>query len=250
MPDDASLVHSRRHALLAAIRTTLPLALSALPFGMVFGALAVNNGFTSWTTLLMSMTVLAGASQIAAVGLLAEGSGLAVVLFATFVINMRHILYAASLGVHLKGVAQRMLLPLGFLLTDQTYAVSIAYFQGHEARYKPWYMLGSGITMFIAWTGGTFVGVVLGTQIPDVSNWGLSFAIVVVFIALVVPHITSHPMVIAVLTSGVVSILAADLPNNLGLVAAALSGILVGLLADTLSPTAPKTSMSAESHPQ
>lgn len=218
----------------AGARDTIPVIFGAVPFGIIFGALAINAGLSVYATLGMSLIVFAGSSQFVAAGLVAQGAGVLVIVLTTFVVNLRHGLYAASLGPYLSKQSQRWLLPLGFWLTDETYAVVVQrYARADESVHKHWYHLGSSLAMYLNWQLCTVIGIVAGTQLHGLSDWGLEFAMVVTFIGIVVPLLSSWPMLICAIVAGAVSFVLRDWPNQAGLMLGALIGIGVAMLFDT-----------------
>lgn len=121
-------------------RDSIPVIVGAVPFGIIFGALAINAGLSIYATLAMSVLVFAGSSQFVAAGLVAQGAGLLVIVLTTFVVNLRHALYAASLGPYLSKQAERWRIVLGFLLTDETYAVVVQRYAREDALpHQHWY---------------------------------------------------------------------------------------------------------------
>lgn len=230
-----SIHPTRKQEFLNGIKDTLPMIVGAFPFGIIFGALAVTNGISPIATLGMSLFVFAGSSQFIAAGLVAQGAGIPVIVLTTFVVNLRHMLYGASLAPHMKHLSQKWLLPLGFWLTDETYAVVIRrYPQSDDSPYKHWYHFGSSLSMYLNWQFVTIIGIVAGQQLKDAQNWGLDFAMVVTFIGIVVPLLTNRPMIACALSAGLVGVAAKGLPNNLGLIAAAFAGIAAGMLVETM----------------
>ena len=214
-------------------RDTIPVIVGAVPFGIVFGVLAINAGLSVAATLGMSLLVFAGSSQFVAAGLVAQGAGVFVIVLTTFVVNLRHALYSASLGPHLSKLGQRWLLPLGFWLTDETYAVVVQrYARNDGSPHKHWYHLGSSVAMYSNWQLCTLIGIVAGTQLQGMAAWGLEFAMVVTFIGIVVPLLRSVPMVLCAVVAGAVALLLRDWPNQLGLMLGALAGIGAALLAE------------------
>ena len=228
-----------RAALLTGVRDTIPLLVGSWPFGLIFGALAVTSGFSPLGAAAMSAIVFAGSAQFIAVGLVAAGTSAAVILLATFVVNLRHMLYAATLAPQLNRLPTRWLLPLGFWLTDESFVVAAKHFEETKtSTNKPWYLLGSEIAMYANWQAATWVGIVAGQQIKDPQSWGLDFAMVVTFIGMLVPMIKDRPSLVAALAAGGAALLASGLPHQLGLLLAALVGIAAGVLADHLWPEA------------
>ncbi|MEH6386733.1 MULTISPECIES: AzlC family ABC transporter permease [Pseudomonas] len=224
-----------KQALLGA-RDTIPMLVGAAPFGIIFGTLAVSSGLSVAATLAMSVFVFAGSAQFIAASLIASGTGLAVILVTTFVVNLRHMLYSASLLPYVKHLPQRWRIPLAFWLTDETYAIV----QNHYLRlqvpleHKHWYFLGSCLAMYGNWVACTLIGVLLGSSLPGMAGWGLDFAMVATFIGIVVPSLRSRPMVVAALVAAAVALLAHTLPYKLGLILAALAGVVAGLVAEQL----------------
>ncbi len=181
----------------------------------------------------MSAIVFAGSAQFISVGLVAAGTPAAVIILAVFVINLRHMLYSATLAPHLKNLPTRWLLPLGFWLTDESFVVAAKHFEEtKDNANKRWYLLGSEIGMYTDWQVATWVGIVAGQQIKDPQSWGLDFAMVVTFIGVLVPMVKDRPTLAAALAAGVAALLANGLPYHLGLLLAALAGIAAGVLAE------------------
>src|SRR5690554_94239 len=121
-PAPAPTPAERRAEILAGLRETLPLVVGASPFGLIFGALAVTSGFTVAETVAMSAFVFSGSAQFVAVNLVAAGADLAVIWFATLVINARHLLYAATLLPVVRHLALGWRVPLAAMLTDESFA--------------------------------------------------------------------------------------------------------------------------------
>lgn len=231
-----SLMHTRRSEFIAGFRDTFPLVVGAIPFGLIFGALAVNSGLSSAAAMGFSLFVFAGSSQFIASGLVAQGVSIGLIIFTTFIVNVRHALYSATLAPHMKHLPQRWLLPLGFWLTDETFAVVVTrYNQTDESPFKHWYHLGSSVFMYVNWNFWTFIGLVAGQSIPDLSRFGLAFAMDVTFIGMVVPQLKNRPMLLAALVAGFGAVILNSLPNKLGLIVAVFIGIAVGIIAENLS---------------
>ncbi len=231
---------TRRSEFWAGLRATLPLVLGAIPFGIIFGAVAMASGFSAWATMAMSALVFAGASQFIAIGLVAGGAGIAIIVLTTFVVNLRHALYAATLAPHMKHLPQRWLAPLGFWLTDESFVVVVERFNRMDASpWKHWYFLGSALIMYLNWNLCTWIGIEAGRSIPNIESWGLEFAISVTFIGMLMPMLRQRSIVWSVVVAGSAAIALAGLPNNLGLIAAALLGVAAGMATRRFDARAP-----------
>lgn len=229
-----AIIPTRQRMFIAGMRDTIPMIVGATPFGLIFGAFAVTEGGLSvWGAMGFSLFVFAGSAQFIGATLLAQSNPVAVIVLTTFVVNVRHALYGASLAPHMKHLSQRWLLPLGFWLTDETYATVVGQWTEDQPRAE-WYHFGSSIAMYVNWNFWTLMGITFGTRFDNAAAWGLDFAMVVTFIGIVVPLLVTRPMVLCAVVAGIVAVVANDLPNNLGLMVAALAGIVAGVLAEGL----------------
>ncbi|WP_395823260.1 AzlC family ABC transporter permease [Collimonas sp.] len=214
----------------AGARDTLPMLIGAAPFGVIFGALVAAGQLALWQGQFMSLGVYAGASQFIAIGLLATQAGMLVIWMATFIVNLRHMLYAATLLPHISHLPGRWRWLLGFLLTDETFAVMNAYYLKHaHTPHGHWYFLGSGLAMYGNWQLWTLVGLLFGVAFPKLQTLGLDFAMVATFIAIVVPQLFRKPQLAAAIAAGACAWLLRDLPYKTGLMAATTAGVAVGL---------------------
>ena len=219
----------------AGARQTIPLIVGAIPFGIIFGTLAQTSGLSFAAAAAMSAFVFAGSSQFIALGLLATGSPVGIIVMTTFVVNLRHLLYAVGLVPYLQGLSQGWKIALGFWLTDETFMVAIQrYQQPDPSPYKHWFQLGSALAMYGNWQLCTWLGLTLGQTMPNAANWGLDFAMVATFIGMTIPYLKTRPMVATVLVAGVTALVARSLPHQLGIMVAAIAGILVGVLLETI----------------
>jgi 4-azaleucine resistance transporter AzlC len=226
-------ISSNRSLFWAGVRATLPVMTSVAPFGMLVGATGLTAGIPAGVIMAMSPVVFAGSSQLLALQLMASSSPALVLLLTTLVVNLRHTLYGISLAPHVRSLRRGWQWLLAYFMTDEVFAITISRYNQEAAHPPPnrhWFFLGSGLTLWSGWQLSTGIGLVLGSQIP--ASWGLDFAIALTFIALVVPALADHAAVLAALVGGGLAVLLAGLPYNLGLVAAALGGILAGMAVD------------------
>jgi len=242
--------YTRRGEFFAGMKATIPLIVGAVPFGIVFGAVAVTGDrpLSPEAAMGMSLFVFAGSAQFIGAGLFAGGVGTLLIVFTTFIVNLRHALYSASLAPYMKHLSQKWLLPLGFWLTDETYAVTIGrYAERDQSPYKHWYHLGSAVLMYTNWQLCTLIGVIAGQSVPDdAAEWGLEFAMVVTFIGIIVPLIRTRPMVVAAVVAGLGALLFDGLDNQMGLMVASLLGIVAGYIAEQTLPVSPEHTATPE----
>ena len=150
-----------------------------------------------------------------------------VVVGSVGVVNLRHLLYGASMAQYLGHLPLWWRILLSYLLTDEAYAVSIKRFQDEpKSPHQHYHLLGSGVTLWVAWQISTVVGVIAGATIPE--SWSLSFAIPLTFIALVVPSIHLRADLVACVVAAVLSLLCQPLPWKSWIIVSALGGITAG----------------------
>jgi 4-azaleucine resistance transporter AzlC len=212
----------------AGLRDVSPVVLGIIPFGLVAGAAAVDAGLSGLQAVGLSVVVFAGASQLAAIDLLGGGAPLAVVVATVLVVNLRMVMYSASIAPHFREVATRWKALVSYLLTDQAYALSVTRFRESDVSRRGYY-LGVAAPLWIVWQLCTLVGVVVGARVPA---WlPLDFALPLVFLALLVPALEDAGTAAAGVVGGALATLGSGLPYELGLPLGAVCGVLAGLLA-------------------
>jgi 4-azaleucine resistance transporter AzlC len=217
------------------VRAEIPLLVGVFPFGMIYGALALNAGLSTMASQMMSSIVFAGSAQFVTAQLVHDAAPGLVIVLTIAVVNLRHMLYSASLAPYLKNLSLKWKVLLSYLLTDECYAPSILKYE--ETGVKPfshWFVFGAGLALWSTWQASTALGIFLGTAIPE--NWPLDFALPLTFIAMVVPALKNRPMIASAVSAGLVAVLAYSLPFKLGLILAALTGIVVGTILEGGKP--------------
>ncbi|MGH2484905.1 MAG: AzlC family ABC transporter permease, partial [Ktedonobacterales bacterium] len=187
----------------------------------------------AWLTQTMSVIVFAGSAQFAVVQFVSVGAPALVLALTGAILNLRHLLYSASLAPPLRPARPRWKALLAYLLTDEMYGVvSTQLRAGLAGERLRWYALGSGLTLWSEWQLSTLAGLLVGGRIPE--GWSLDFAATLTFIALVTPLLSDRPSLFAAAVAVVVAALTLHAPLRLGLVAAILAGVAAGLLAERL----------------
>ena len=224
---------TRRYEFITGVKDELPILAGVAPFGMIYGVSALSAHIPAITAQAMSSVVFAGASQFIIAQLVMAGTPPIVIILTAFIVNIRHMLYSASLAPFVKQLPMRWKWLLAYLLTDEAYAVTISHYRKSEDEtQKHWYFFGAGLALWTTWQISTAIGIFLGTQVP--ASWSLDFTSTLTFIALVVPALKDRASAIAALTGGIVAVLLYALPFKLGLGIASLIGIIVGLWVETL----------------
>jgi 4-azaleucine resistance transporter AzlC len=225
---------SRRSEFFAGIKAELPILVGVIPFGMIYGVLALSAGIPVGATQAMSSIIFAGSSQILTTQLVHIAAPSLVIIMTAAVVNLRHALYSASVSPYTRHLRPLWKWILAYLLTDEAYAVTILHYQqpkepgNHPSSdHRHWFFLGAGLALWSSWQLSTAAGIVLGAVVPE--SWSLDFTLALTFIALVVPNLKDRAGLGAALTAGVIAVLAFSWPYKLGLVTAALVGILAGV---------------------
>lgn len=222
---------SNTRAFFTGSRDISMLVIAAVPFAIIYGALAVTAGLSEWLVMAMSIFVFAGASQFIAVTLFTSSAAYPVILLTVFIINLRHMLYAASLMPQIAKLPQWFRLPMGFLLTDEAFAVvSNRVIQTPSKRGFVAYYFGAGLTMYLSWIFFSWMGMTLGQNIPDIKSWGLDVAMAVAFVGIIVPILKKRADWACFLTASISALLTYDWPHQTGLLFSSLIAIAVGML--------------------
>jgi 4-azaleucine resistance transporter AzlC len=217
--------------LVGGVKAEAPILLGVVPFGMVYGVLAMRAGLGAHVAQGMSSVLFAGSAQVIAVQLVGAGVPAAMLVVTIAIVNLRHALYSASVAPYVQALSVPWKLVLAYLLTDEAYAVTVRHYQEEpKSGFRHWFFLGAGFTLWSGWQLSTAAGVILGAQLP--KAWSLDFALPLTFIALLVPAIKDRPGAAAAAAAGIVAVLAFGLPLKLGFLAAAFAGIIVGMLTD------------------
>src|SRR5258706_1365582 len=218
---------NQREFFWAGVRAEIPILIGVFPFGMIYGALALNADLSKLTAQMMSSIVFAGSSQFVTAQLVHDAAPGFVIVLTIAVVNLRHMLYSASLAPYLASLSTPWKTLLSYLLTDEAYAPTIIQYERKGVQpFSHWFLFGAGLALWSTWQVSTAVGIFLGTAIP--ASWSLDFALPLTFIAMVVPALKNRPAIASALSAGIVALVADSLPYRLGLIVAAIVGIVVG----------------------
>ncbi|MDK3025832.1 AzlC family ABC transporter permease [Cupriavidus taiwanensis] len=215
---------------LAGARALAPMLLGVVPFGLIYGVLAVGAGMPAWLACAMSAIVFGGASQMILTQLWSAGTPAVVITLTVAMVNLRHALYSATIAPTLANLPRRWKALIAYLLTDEAFAAMTHRLgdTGPRARYRHWYYFGGGFALWASWQLSTLAGVLVGAQVP--RDWPLDFFLPLTFIGIIVPGLKHRSHVAAALAASVLAVACYSLPHKLGLMVAALGGIAVGML--------------------
>ncbi|WP_339480992.1 MULTISPECIES: AzlC family ABC transporter permease [unclassified Pseudomonas] len=173
----------------------LPLSIACAPWGLLVGSMAIDADLSPLQSQGFSIIVFAGAAQLVAIGMLKSGASLFSILMTTLLLTSQHLLYGMHMRPTLSALSSRWRLTLGFLLTDEFFALNS---QRDPGAFDRWYALGVGLTFYLAWNLFTLAGIVMGHKVPGLEALGLEFSIAATFIALVTPLVRTVPIAVCV----------------------------------------------------
>ena len=171
---------------LDGLKAAIPIALGYLPIAVAFGLLAKSAGIPNYVAMMMSLTIFAGASQFVGVTMMASGVSPWEIVFTTLIINLRHLLMAASISRRIELGHAKWLPLLAFGITDETF--SVASFRS-EPRISQRFALALNFLSFGAWNVGTWVGLFAAKGLPEIIKNGMGIALYAMFIGLLVPNL-------------------------------------------------------------
>ncbi|MFC5387484.1 AzlC family ABC transporter permease [Aquamicrobium segne] len=174
---------SWRSEFMEGARLGVPVFVASAPFAMLFGVVAIENGFTALEAVLMSAMVFGGASQLVGVELFGHQAAGWLIVLSIFAVNFRHVLYSAAIGRHLARWNKPQQVLAYFLLTDPQYALTETR-AFHQQPGFAWY-LGLALPMYGFWVLNTGIGAWLGMLIPDMAALGIDFLLPIYFLGLV-----------------------------------------------------------------
>jgi 4-azaleucine resistance transporter AzlC len=209
--------------------------LGIVPFGVVTGVAMVASGIPPLVAMLMSILVFAGASMVASAQLLASQAPALLIVFTTLIINLRFMMYSASLRLHFADASLGRRLAVAYLTADNVYGLMLGRFAEHpDDPGKFEYFLGAGLLVWTAWQVAVLAGILIGAGVP--AAWRLEFAAPLAFIAISIPFLRERASIVAAVAAAVAVVLTTGLPFRLGIIAAAATGIVAGLLFERKKP--------------
>lgn len=216
-----------RAGIIEGFRQTLPIAVGAFIYGVVFGVLAGQASLSLLEALLMSTFVFAGASQLTAIGIWATPLPVTTLILTTLIVNLRHIIMGAALYPWFSRLPRLPRYLSLFFLTDESWALTIGQF--NRGKRNGAFLLGSGLALLLAWVSSTGLGRIAGNFLPDPNRWGFGFAFTAVFLTLLVGMWQGRSSWRPWLAAALVAIAANQfLPGQWYILLGGLAGSLVG----------------------
>jgi len=205
-----------------------PICLGYIPIGFAFGVLARKAGLTPLQIGMMSVFVFAGSSQFIAVSMLADGASAIAIILTTFMVNLRHLLMSSALAVFFKGENRKKLSLFAYGVTDESFAVNLA-----RLRDGDWNLNRSLVVNQMAnatWFASTVIGGFGGQFIPE-KAFGIDYALIAMFICLLVFQLRGRKYVITAMIAGILAVVFSLLiPGNSYIILASVIAATLGLI--------------------
>ena len=212
----------------SGLKAGLPVLFGFVPVGIAYAVLASQAGFSPLETMLMSMTVFAGASQIMAVGMYAQGAGIAAIAITTFILNLRHLIMSTCVMNRMKGTPAPLRILASFFVTDESFAIFTTL---EEKRCTIWFYLGMVTLNWSSWQLGGLIGIIASGILPEIVTASFGIALYAMFISLLMPNLRGNAKLalLVVMTACMNTVLSIFMDSSWALIASTLVCAFIGV---------------------
>ena len=215
-------------AFVEGLSAAWPICVGYIPIGLAFGVLAQKAGLSPAAIVMMSLLVFAGSSQFIAVAMLSNGVTMASIIATTFMVNLRHLLMSSALSVHLGNSSKKMLPLFAYGVTDESFAVNLGRFNSNGWDLKRSLVVNH--TANLVWIGSTVIGG-YGGQFEPARAFGIDYALIAMFICLLVFQLNGKKYILTAILSGVLAVFfSLIMPGNMYVILASISASTIGVL--------------------
>lgn len=180
---------SHRSEYLTGTRKALPVVFGYIPIGIAYAIMAGQAGLTPAETVFMSLTVFAGASQMMAVGMIAEGASVIAIIIATFILNFRHFIMSTCIFNRATEGSVPLRTISSYFVTDESFAL---FTTGKEVSSSIYFYLGIGTVSYVSWVSGAILGSVASAFLPAILSASFAIALYAMFISLLTPNLVGN----------------------------------------------------------
>lgn len=220
--------HTVKTQYLAGIRSGLPVIFGFIPVGIAYALMARQAGFTAFETIYMSVSVFAGASQMMATGMYAQNAGIAAIILATFLLNLRHLIMSTCVMNKMQPASVPLKLMAAFGVTDESFAL---FTTAKEEHSHIAYFFGMITVTYFSWIIGSAIGALASDFLPAILTASFGIALYAMFIGLLVPSIPGNLRLglLVVLTAVCNTILTQIMSSSWALIVSTLICTFVGV---------------------
>lgn len=230
---------------LSGMKASIPACLGVVVVGISIGLLAMQAGLSRFETILMSAMVMAGSSQLMAIGMITQGASLYAIILGTFFINLRHVVMSSSVMQRLKGTTLLQRLVGAFALCDESFAI---YSLSNDPSY--YFLLGSNTALYVSFVLSTFIGTLMTGLLPKIVVDSFGIAIYAAFLGLLLPSVrkSAQLVILVVITALINWLLQSFIPKSWSVILAMILGAFLGvfLVDDETISTEPSTDLKEE----
>ena len=220
------------------VKDCIPTLLGYISIGLAFGVIAITSNLSVLEIFLLSVLVYAGSAQFIFCGLYLAGAPFSVIILTTFIVNLRHFLMSLTVAPNLTRYSTLRNVGFGTLLTDETFGVAVTKIMKEKHIGGNW-MDGLNLTAYLTWIASCTLGGVLGKWIPNAENWGLDFALIAMFGALLVLNLVDvgksklmHYLKLIALMAIILYILLYFVPGHLAVLIATVIVATIGVVTE------------------
>lgn len=203
------------------MRAGVPVVLGYIPVGIAYGVMARQAGFTAAETCGMSLLVYAGASQMMAVGMFAQGAGIIAIITATFILNLRHVIMSTCVNNCMKKAGQGTRLLAAFGITDESFAIFTA---NGGKKSTAAFFLGLSIENYASWNVGSCIGAFASDILPPIVAAALGISLYAMFLGLLLPGVRGNfrLIILVIITAALNTILSQFISSSWSLIISTL----------------------------
>lgn len=245
--DYADGTESKKTYFIDGVKAMLPFILSAIPMAMIAGALGITSGLSGMQTLLLAMLANSGTIQFVVYMMLHESANWITVLLTVLTLSLRMMIYSIVLRDKVSDISPGWKLVMGFGLIDALFFVFVEKIKGQEETItrRQWFYLGASISIYLAWSIATIVGIQLGAVLIEWAGSGVDFPMMALFIAMVASCLVDKKAYCIVGVAGLTAILVHQAPWGLGTIIGTIAGICAGMVFNWVA-TMKRTQVSGE----
>lgn len=211
----------------------LPYSLGFIPWALVTGIAMRGSGFSLIESMGMNLIVYGGTAQLGTLPLIVSGAPAWLIALTALVLNLRFLIFSATLAPAFKEVSHRQRWFAGYVLGDGVVAACASrLLTEKDANWRFGYYIGPSLWAWGLWQVDTLIGILLAGHIPH--NWSLEFMATIALLVLLIPMTRQTPMLLAALVGGCVAVVLHGIPLRMGLFAAIVVGMAAGFLAEHL----------------
>lgn len=213
---------------LTGVHAGIPVILGFVPVGIAYAIMARQAGFSVFETIFMSLTVFAGASQMMAVGMYAQGASIIAMILATFILNLRHLIMSTCVVNRMKNEPVKLKLLATFGVTDESFAI---FTTEKEENCSGFYFLGLITVTYSSWIAGSAIGAIASDFLPAIVTASLGIALYAMFIGILIPNLTHNLKLglLVILTAVCNSILTQFMASSWALILSTLVCAAIGV---------------------